>query len=58
MGNTTARHDYSVLYLRSSRLFETLQNLRGDGSHLKTLVRLCRVQILIINDFLLALLSA
>lgn len=35
------------------RLFETLQQSRGDGSYLKALARLSRVQLLIIDDFLL-----
>jgi DNA replication protein DnaC len=39
--------------MRAPRLFETLQQSRGDGSHLKALARLSRVQLLIIDDFLL-----
>ncbi|MCL0066222.1 IS21-like element helper ATPase IstB [Dehalococcoidia bacterium] len=53
LGNFAARAGYTVLYLRATRLFETLQQARGDGSHLKTLTRLARVQLLIIDDFLL-----
>ena len=53
LGNTAARAGYTVLYLRAPRLFETLQQSRGDGSHLKSLARLSRVQLLIIDDFLL-----
>ena len=53
LGNFAARAGYTVLYLRATRLFETLQQARGDGSHLKTLTRLSRVQLLIIDDFLL-----
>jgi DNA replication protein DnaC len=53
LGNFAARAGYTVLYLRAPRLFETLQQARGDGSHLKTLTRLARVQLLIIDDFLL-----
>ena len=53
LGNSAARAGYTVLYLRAPRLFETLQQSRGDGSHLKTLARLSRVQLLIIDDFLL-----
>ena len=53
LGNTAARAGYTVLYLRAPRLFETLQQSRGDGSHLKALARLSRVQLLIIDDFLL-----
>jgi len=53
LGNTAARAGYTVLYMRAPRLFETLQQSRGDGSHLKALARLSRVQLLIIDDFLL-----
>ena len=53
LGNFAARTGYPVLYLRAPRLFETLQQARGDGSHLKTLTRLAKAQLLIIDDFLL-----
>jgi DNA replication protein DnaC len=53
LGNAAARDGYTVLYLRAPRLFETLQQSQGDGSHLKALARLSRVQLLIIDDFLL-----
>ncbi len=53
LGNSAARAGYTVLYVRAPRLFEILQQSRGDGSHLKALARLSRVQLLIIDDFLL-----
>jgi len=53
LGNFAARAGYPVLYLRAPRLFESLQQARGDGSHLKTLTRLAKAQLLIIDDFLL-----
>ncbi len=53
LGNFAARAGYTVLYMRAPRLFETLQQARGDGSHLKILTRLARVQLLVIDDFLL-----
>ncbi|MBT9162319.1 MAG: IS21-like element helper ATPase IstB [Dehalococcoidia bacterium] len=53
LGNFAARAGYAVLYVRAPRLFETLQQSRGDGSHLKTLTRLAKVQLLIIDDLLL-----
>ena len=43
--------------MRAPRLFETLQHSWGDGSHLKALARLARVQLLIIDDFLLTTLT-
>src|SRR3972149_1476088 len=57
LGNAAARAGYTVLYLRAPRLFETLQQSHGDGSYLKALARLSRVQLLIINDSLLTPLS-
>ena len=57
LGNSAARAGYTVLYVRSPRLFETLQQSRGDGSHLRTLARLARVQLLIIDDFLITALE-
>jgi DNA replication protein DnaC len=39
LGNFAARAGYPVLYLRAPRLFETLQQAQGDGSHLKTLTQ-------------------
>ena len=57
LGNMAARAGYTVLYLRAPRLFETLQQARGDGSQLKAFARLARVQLLILDDFLLTPLS-
>jgi len=53
LGNSAARAGFTVLYTRAPRLFEILQQAHGDGSHLKTLAKLSRVQLLIIDDFLL-----
>lgn len=57
LGNSAARAGYTVLYVRATRLFETLHQSRGDGSHLKTLTKLAKVQLLIIDDLLLTPLS-
>jgi len=57
LGNAAARAGYSTLYIRAPRLFESLQHARGDGSHLKVLDKLSRVQLLIVDDFLLTALS-
>lgn len=57
LGNAAARSGYTVIYTRAPRLFENLQQSRGDGSHLKALAKLSRVQLLIIDDFLLTQLS-
>ncbi|MBI2859661.1 MAG: ATP-binding protein, partial [Chloroflexi bacterium] len=53
LGNSAARAGYTTLYTRAPRLLESLQQARGDGSHLKLLDKLARVQLLIIDDFLL-----
>jgi len=57
MGNMAARAGYTVLYARAPRLLETLQQARGDGSHLKAITKLGKVQLLVIDDFLLTPLS-
>ncbi|MFH1140727.1 MAG: IS21-like element helper ATPase IstB [Chloroflexota bacterium] len=54
VGNLAARAGYTVLYTRAPRLLETLQQARGDGSHLKALTKLGKVQLLIIDDFLVS----
>jgi DNA replication protein DnaC len=57
LGNFAARSGRTVLYLRAPRLFEVLHQSRGDGSHLKTLTRMARMELLIIDDLLLTPLS-
>ena len=54
LGNLAARSGYTVQYVRAPRLFETLRQSEGDGSHLKALARLAKTQVLILDDFLLA----
>ena len=51
--NFAARQGHTVLYLRAPRLFETLLQSKADGSHLKTLTRLAKVQLLILDDLFL-----
>ena len=57
LGNFAARLGYTVLYLRAPRLFEMLLQAKADGSHLKTLNRLAKVQLLILDDLFLTPLS-
>lgn len=57
LGNLAARSGYTVVYARAPRLLETLHQARGDGSHLKMLGKLAKIQVLILDDFLLAPLS-
>jgi DNA replication protein DnaC len=54
LGNLAARSGYTVLYARAPRLFAMLHQARGDGSHLKTLTRLAKIHLLIIDDLLLS----
>lgn len=58
LGNMAARAGFTVLYQRAPRMFESLAQARGDGSHLRLIERLGRVQVLVVDDFLLAPLSA
>jgi DNA replication protein DnaC len=53
LGNFAARQGYTVLYLRAPRLFEMLLGAKADGSHLKMLTRLAKVQLLILDDLFL-----
>lgn len=57
LGNFAARSGYPVLYIRAPRLFATLQQARGDGSHLKTITKIGKVAVLVIDDFLITPLS-
>lgn len=58
LGNMAARGGYGVFYVRAPRLFESLEQARGEGSQLKALGRLAKTQLLIIDDFLLTPMSA
>ena len=57
LGNFAARQGHTVLYLRAPRLFETLLQSKADGSHLKTLTKLAKLDILILDDLFLTSLS-
>jgi DNA replication protein DnaC len=58
LGNLAARAGMTVAYLRVPKLLEALHQSRGDGSHLKALGRLAKVQVLILDDFLITPLTA
>ena len=58
MGNLAARAGHPVRYWRAPRLFATLKQAKGDGTHLKLLGRLARVRLLIVDDILLTPMSA
>lgn len=57
LGNLAARAGFQVLYARAPRMFETLLQSKGDGSHLKTITKLGKIQVLIIDDLLLTPMS-
>ncbi len=57
LGNHACHHDYSVKYYRATRLFEMLTISHGDGSYLKLINQLAKVDILIIDDWGLEKLS-
>jgi DNA replication protein DnaC len=53
-GNQACRLGYTTENVRFPRLMEMLYASRADGSHLKLLSRLAKVQVLILDDFALA----
>lgn len=57
LGNFVARAGYTILYTRAPRLFESLMQARGDGSHLKALSRLAKARLLILDDLFVTSLS-
>lgn len=57
LGNFAARAGYTILYARAPRLFTSLAQARGDGSHLKTLAKLAKIQLLILDDLFITPLS-
>ena len=54
LGNMAARAGYTVFYIRAPRLFATLLQRQGDGTQLKSLEKLGKVELLIIDDFLIS----
>ena len=58
LGHKACRDGRSVVYQRVPRLFETLALARGDGRHARLLKTLRRVDLLILDDWGLAVLTA
>jgi len=58
LGHKACRDDRSVLYHRVPRLFDTLALARGDGRHARFLKTLARVELLILDDWGLANVTA
>jgi len=57
LGHSACRHGLSTRYFRLSRLLGALAIARADGSYARTLERLARTDLLILDDFGLAPLS-
>lgn len=53
LGQKACREGFSVLYTRPSRLFDRLEQARGDGTYRRILSRLAKTKLLIIDDFAL-----
>jgi len=58
LGHRACRDNRSVLYQRVPRLLEALGIARGDGRYARTLKGLARVQLLILDDWAIAPLTA
>ena len=58
LGHRACRDNRSVLYQRLPRLFDTLALARGDGQHARLLKSLARVELLILDDWGLAPMTA
>jgi DNA replication protein DnaC len=58
LGQKACRDGFSVIYRRSTRLFDELAQARADGSYPHVLRRLAKAQLLIIDDFAIEPLGA
>lgn len=58
LGNKFCRDGRSVMFRRTSRLFDELKQARGDGSYRNALKRIARTELLILDDFGLESLDA
>jgi DNA replication protein DnaC len=58
LGNQAAREGHSVRYQRLSRLLDELAMARAEGRYTRLLTRLCKVSLLILDDWLMAKLTA
>ena len=58
IANRACRMGYSAFYIRIPRLFQELAMARGDGSYPKTMKKLLKANVLIIDDLGLAPMSA
>lgn len=54
LAHQACRKGFRALYRRAPRLFDELRLARADGSYQRTLARLARVDVLVIDDFAIA----
>jgi len=50
IGNAVCRVGYSVFYIRAPKLFTMMFSARADGSYLKVLGKLAKINLLVIDD--------
>jgi len=58
LANRACRMGYSAFYIRIPRLFQELAIARGDGSYPKTMKKIAKANVLILDDLGLAPMSA
>jgi len=58
LAQQAARQGFSVLYLRAPRLLEELRIAHGDGSFARRLAQLARTDVLVLDDFAIAPITA
>ena len=58
LAQQAARSGFSVLYVRAPRLLDELHVAHGDGSYGRRLSQLARIDVLLIDDFAIAPISA
>ena len=51
LAQQACRKGFSALYRRASRLFDELALARADGTYVRTLARIARIDVLIIDDW-------
>lgn len=54
LGQVACRHGHRTLYTRVPRLLQQLAIARADGTYARLLARLAKVNVLILDDFLIA----
>jgi len=57
LGQKACRDGFNVVYRRAPRLFSEMEQAKGEGRHLKYLAALAKADVLVIDDYGLALLD-